>query len=193
MCSKLGIAAVLCAAALWSAVPARATVSATGGAAGGNPSGTYHPSDTISVMENASAYASVDLLATSGARSAARVGSAPASPAAPGGNGQGDSGPVLTLHAVGLCVDVTQPTDPWDAKVLEYALGQLGDRMRIAWLRDASVKGCHLCPNPTFVGGAPGGCLTSTVAGRTTPGAARVPAGGSPCYRQFPTKTNGAQ
>jgi len=62
----------------------------------------------------------------------------------------GEEAPALTLHATGLCVDVRRPADLWDRKVLEYALSALGDRMRIAWLRDYPTNAYHLCPNPAF-------------------------------------------
>ena len=75
-------------------------------------------------------------------------GRPPPAPAPPAGTGSG--APPVTLHATGLCVDIGRPANAWDYKVLEYALSRMGDRMRIAWMRDASVNGYHLSPNPAF-------------------------------------------
>ncbi|NLC57798.1 MAG: lytic transglycosylase domain-containing protein [Armatimonadetes bacterium] len=72
------------------------------------------------------------------------------SPAEASGTAEEAPPPPLTLHAAGLCVDVARPAASWDRKVLEYALSYLGDRMRIAWLRDFSADAYHLCPNPAF-------------------------------------------
>ncbi|MDH7568997.1 MAG: transglycosylase SLT domain-containing protein, partial [Armatimonadota bacterium] len=56
----------------------------------------------------------------------------------------------LTLHAAGWCADIARPQARHDQHVLEYALGQLSDRMRLAWLRDRQANAYHLCPNPAF-------------------------------------------
>ena len=99
------------------------------------------------------ALTTVDYAGREAARKAAGSGTRPggaraAAPAPPAGTGSG--APPVTLHATGLCVDIGRPANAWDYKVLEYALSRMGDRMRIAWMRDASVNGYHLSPNPAF-------------------------------------------
>lgn len=56
------------------------------------------------------------------------------------------------LHAAGLAVDILQPNDKWQARVLQYALSYWEDRERIHFNSEVwgSVHAWRIVPNPEF-------------------------------------------
>jgi hypothetical protein len=55
-------------------------------------------------------------------------------------------------HSTGLVFDLQRPASDWDRKVLEYALGQLYDTLRLTW-RSETVAGSrryHVIVNPRY-------------------------------------------
>jgi hypothetical protein len=56
------------------------------------------------------------------------------------------------FHAAGLAVDILQPNDKWQARVLQYALSYWEDRERIHFNSEAwgSVHAWRIIPNPAF-------------------------------------------
>jgi hypothetical protein len=56
------------------------------------------------------------------------------------------------FHTTGLTFDLKRPTEDWDRKVLEFALGRLYDNLRISWRheREAGSRRYHVVINPQF-------------------------------------------
>ena len=56
------------------------------------------------------------------------------------------------FHTTGFTFDLKTPTDNWDRKVLEYALGRLYDTLRISWRKedDGGSRRYHVVVNPEY-------------------------------------------